>query len=45
TGDVLETYADISELQQATGFTPSTSIEQGIDRFVDWYLAYHSRGR
>ncbi|MEQ8636259.1 NAD-dependent epimerase/dehydratase family protein [Gimesia maris] len=44
-GDVLETYADISELQQATGFTPSTSIEQGIDRFVDWYLAYHSRGR
>ncbi|MCA9003782.1 MAG: GDP-mannose 4,6-dehydratase [Planctomycetaceae bacterium] len=42
-GDVLETYADISELQQAIGFTPSTSIEEGIDRFVDWYLEYHSK--
>lgn len=41
-GDVLETYADISELQQATGFSPSTSIEQGIDRFVEWYLSYYS---
>ncbi|MCA9016764.1 MAG: GDP-mannose 4,6-dehydratase, partial [Planctomycetaceae bacterium] len=41
-GDVLETYADISELQQATGFSPSTSIEEGIDRFVEWYLSYYS---
>lgn len=41
-GDVLETYADISELQQAIQFSPSTSIEEGIDRFVEWYLAYYS---
>lgn len=41
-GDVLETYADISELQQAIHFSPSTSIEQGIDRFVEWYLAYYA---
>ncbi|MFK7778800.1 MAG: NAD-dependent epimerase/dehydratase family protein [Gimesia sp.] len=41
-GDVLETYADISELQQAIQFSPSTSIEQGIDRFVEWYLDYYS---
>lgn len=41
-GDVLETYADISELQQAVGFSPSTSIEEGIDRFVEWYLSYYS---
>ena len=40
-GDVLETCADISELQQATGFAPSTSIETGIDRFVEWYLSYY----
>lgn len=44
-GDVLETYADISDLQRATGFSPSTSIEQGIDRFVTWYLDYHSSGK
>ncbi|QDT41838.1 UDP-glucose 4-epimerase [Gimesia alba] len=41
-GDVLETYADISALQQAVGFSPSTSIEEGIDRFVEWYLSYYS---
>ncbi|QGQ22280.1 NAD-dependent epimerase/dehydratase family protein [Gimesia benthica] len=40
-GDVLETYADISELQQATGFAPATSIEAGIDCFVEWYLSYY----
>lgn len=40
-GDVMETYADISELQQAIQFSPSTSIEQGIDRFVEWYLNYY----
>lgn len=41
-GDVMETYADISELQQATGFSPSTSIEEGVDRFVEWYQSYYS---
>ena len=42
-GDVLETYADISELQAAIGFAPSTSIEEGIDHFVEWYLAYYAK--
>ena len=41
-GDVLETYADISALQQAVGFSPCTSIEEGIDRFVEWYLSYYT---
>ena len=41
-GDVLETYADISELKQAIHFSPSTTIEQGVNRFVDWYLSYYS---
>ncbi|QDU09736.1 NAD-dependent epimerase/dehydratase family protein [Gimesia aquarii] len=41
-GDVLETYADISELKQAIHFSPSTTIEEGVDRFVDWYLSYYS---
>jgi len=40
-GDVPETYADIKDLQEITGFTPSTSIEEGIPKFVEWYLDYN----
>lgn len=40
-GDVKETYADISAIQQDIGFQPSTRIETGIPRFVDWYRDYH----
>lgn len=44
-GDVLETYADIEDLQQAIGFTPKVSIEVGIPRFVDWYRSYYEAKR
>lgn len=40
-GDVVETYADISGLERQIGFRPSTSIEQGLAHFVNWYRAYH----
>ena len=40
-GDVPETYADISELMRNVGFRPSTPIETGVARFVDWYRGYH----
>ena len=40
-GDVEATYADITDLQQAVGFTPATSIETGIPNFVKWYLDYY----
>src|SRR5690242_20414552 len=36
-GDVPATYADIQNLTQATGFTPKTTIEDGVERFVQWY--------
>ena len=39
-GDVMETYADVSELSQDVGFSPSTSIEAGIAQFVSWYKTY-----
>ena len=39
-GDVPDTYADISALQQY-GYEPSTNIEQGIGAFVDWYRTYY----
>ena len=40
-GDVLETYADIDATTQDLGFAPTTSIEEGIPRFVEWYRGYH----
>ncbi|MEO8270310.1 MAG: NAD-dependent epimerase [Aureliella sp.] len=40
-GDVVETYADIGDLEDTIGFRPSTSIEQGLAHFVNWYRAYH----
>jgi UDP-glucuronate 4-epimerase len=40
-GDVVATCADIDDLSTAMGFTPSTSIEAGIERFVHWYREYY----
>ncbi len=41
-GDVLKTYADVSDLEKDIGFKPSTSIEQGLSIFVDWYKDYYN---
>ena len=41
-GDVLETYADVDALQEAVGFRPSTPIETGVRRFVEWFREYHN---
>jgi UDP-glucuronate 4-epimerase len=40
-GDVPETYADVDDLVKDVGFKPSTSIEEGIEKFVNWYLEYY----
>ena len=40
-GDVPATYADISDLNAAVGFQPSTSIKVGIEHFVAWYRDYY----
>jgi UDP-glucuronate 4-epimerase len=40
-GDVPDTFADISAIQEELGFQPSTTIDQGIPRFVQWYRDYH----
>ncbi len=40
-GDVRETFADISAIQRDLGFAPTTSIDVGVPRFVDWFRAYH----
>lgn len=43
-GDVPATYADVDDLIRDVGFKPSTPLEEGIGRFVDWYRDYY-RGK
>lgn len=40
-GDVLRTYADVSDLERDIAFKPDTSIEDGIEKFVTWYKDYY----
>ncbi|MGF3182953.1 NAD-dependent epimerase [Facklamia sp. P12934] len=40
-GDVLRTYADVSDLEKDIHFKPSTSIEEGLTKFVEWYKEYY----
>ncbi len=40
-GDVLATYADIDDLVADVGFKPSTSIETGLAKFVNWFLTFY----
>jgi UDP-glucuronate 4-epimerase len=40
-GDVRDTYADISAIQSDLGFQPTTTIDEGVPRFVQWYRSYH----
>jgi UDP-glucuronate 4-epimerase len=39
-GDVPSTYANLDDLMNDTGFKPNTSIEDGINKFVNWYTRY-----
>src|SRR5260221_9891760 len=40
-GDVPCTYADVEDLYRDFGFRPTTTIEEGLRRFVEWYREYH----
>jgi UDP-glucuronate 4-epimerase len=44
-GDVPDTCADVSALMRDTGYAPSTSVETGVERFVEWYLDYYGHAR
>jgi UDP-glucuronate 4-epimerase len=43
-GDVRDTYADISAIARDLGFAPTTTIDEGIPRFVAWFRDYHGIG-
>ncbi|HMK86687.1 MAG TPA: NAD-dependent epimerase [Steroidobacteraceae bacterium] len=40
-GDVRDTWADVSALARDVGYRPSTAVEEGVKRFVRWYLEYY----
>jgi len=40
-GDVEATCADSDDLEQTTGYRPSTSMEEGVKYFIDWYRKYY----
>lgn len=42
-GDVVCTYADTGRLEKDFGYKPSTSIEEGIQKFYDWYVGYFNK--
>ena len=42
-GDVVETYADISESERDLGFQPTTRIEEGIASFISWYRSFYGK--
>ena len=41
-GDILTTFADVDDLINDVGFRPSTSIEEGVGKFVEWYRRYYN---
>ena len=42
-GDVYQTYADVSDLEKDFGFRPSTTLEQGLAEFAKWYKGYYKK--
>ena len=40
-GDVPDTYADVEDLVQDTGYQPATPVAVGVERFVEWYRSYY----
>ena len=40
-GDVPDTVADVTELSNIVGYKPRVKVEDGVRRFVDWYLGYN----
>jgi len=42
-GDVPATWADVDDLREAVGYQPTTSVEDGVKKFVEWYREYYGK--
>ena len=40
-GDVLKTFADVSELTEDIGYRPKTTVTDGVNKFVEWYTSFY----
>ena len=40
-GDVETTYADVSALENAIGYSPQTTLKAGLAEFIAWFKAYY----
>jgi len=43
-GDVVQTFADTRDLQRDIDFAPSTDIQHGVNKYVEWYRSYYEIG-
>jgi len=44
TGDVMFTHADVSKARDELGYNPTTSLSDGLEKFVEWYKVYYAGG-
>jgi UDP-glucuronate 4-epimerase len=42
-GDVPDTFADVDDLVRDVGYKPATPVEEGIRKFIDWYVEYYGK--
>jgi UDP-glucuronate 4-epimerase len=42
-GDVPDTFADVEDLVRDVGYKPATPVEEGVRRFVEWYVEYYDQ--
>jgi len=40
-GDVVRTFADVSDLEKCVGYKPETDLQVGIDEYSEWYMAFY----
>jgi hypothetical protein len=40
-GDIPDSFADVTELSRQVGYKPTTPVQVGVARFVDWYKQYY----
>lgn len=40
-GDLVDTYADVTDFMDQFSYRPSTSVEDGVSRFIEWYKKYY----
>ena len=40
--DVEKTFADITKAKKMLGFSPKTSVDNGVKKFVEWYKEYYN---